>query len=121
MPGREGNLSCPGVLKKTGMEKITIKIGGKEYPCRQTMGALLRFKRETGKEITETDGSLSEMCVFLWCCVASACKADGVEFGMSLEDFADVLSPEELGAWAEALSARGKSKGAGEKKRQPRA
>lgn len=55
MPGREGNLSCPGVLKKTGMEKITIKIGGKEYPCRQTMGALLRFKR-AGRFVVAGEG-----------------------------------------------------------------
>lgn len=34
--------------------------------------------------------------VFLWCCTASACNADGVEFGMGLEDFADRLDPTQL-------------------------
>lgn len=37
------------------MKKIQIK--GKEYPCRVTMGAMLRFKRESGKDIREIDQS----------------------------------------------------------------
>ena len=32
---------------------IEVKINGKSYPCRPTMGAMLRFKKETGKEVTE--------------------------------------------------------------------
>ena len=36
------------------------------------------------------------MCAYLFCCVASACKHDGVEFDMSLMDFADSLTPEEF-------------------------
>lgn len=60
------------------MKKIEIKIDGKEYPCRQTMGAMLRFKQETGKEVTEIGGNLSDICAYLFCCVASACKKDNV-------------------------------------------
>ena len=52
-----------------------IRIGGKEYPCQMTMGALLRFKKETGREVTEVKGdSISDMITLLWCCVASVCK-----------------------------------------------
>ena len=76
------------------MSKIEIMINGKAYPCRQTMGAMLRFKKETGKEVTELGNSLSDMCAYLFCCVASACKHDGVKFDMSLMDFADSLTPE---------------------------
>ena len=86
------------------MEKIEVTINGKAYPCRQTMGAMLRFKQETGKEVTEIDGGLSDMCTFLWCCVVSACKADGVAFGMSLLDFADSLTPEEMEDWSKSVS-----------------
>lgn len=68
------------------------------------MGAMLRFKQETGKEVTDIDGGLSDMCTFLWCCVVSACKADGVEFGMSLLDFADSLTPEEMEDWSKSVS-----------------
>lgn len=97
------------------MGKIEITINGKVYPCRQTMGAMLRFKKETGKEVTELGNSLSDMCAYLFCCVASACKHDGVKFDMSLMDFADSVSPDDLSAWAEATS--GKEEEEEEKKR----
>ena len=77
------------------MRKITIK--GKDYPCRITMGAMLRFKRETGHEASElSSGDISEMAVFLWCCVTAACNADGVDFGMDVETFADSLEVDEM-------------------------
>ena len=85
------------------MKKIEITINGKAYPCRQTMGAMLRFKQETGKEVTELGNSFSDLCVFLWCCIVSACKHDGIEFNLSLMDFADSVSPEEMTAWANAV------------------
>lgn len=66
---------------------------------------MLRFKRETGREITEIDpGSFSDLCTYLWCCVSSACKREGVEFGMSLMDFADRLDPEDMSGWAETIT-----------------
>ncbi len=69
------------------------------------MGAMLRFKRETGKEVTEIDaGSLSDFCTYLWCCVVSACSADGIDFGLSLLEFADSIVPGELESWVRSLS-----------------
>ncbi len=69
------------------------------------MGAMLRFKRETGREVTEIDpSSLSDLCTYLWCCVVSACKHDGVEFDMSLMDFADSIAQEEMTAWVDAVT-----------------
>lgn len=85
------------------MKKIEITIDGKAYPCRQTMGAMLRFKQETGKEATEMQDSFSDLCVFLWCCVASACKRDGIPFTLSFMEFADSISPEEMVGWADSL------------------
>lgn len=67
-----------------------IEINGNQYPCRVTMGAMLRFKRETGKDVTQMNTSdVAELVTLLWCCIVSASKADGVEFGMELLDFAD--------------------------------
>lgn len=86
------------------MAKLTIKVNGEEYPCRQTMGAMLRFKEETGKEATEIDGSLSDMCAYLFCCVKSACKREGNEFDMSLMEFADSLTPEDITEWTESIN-----------------
>lgn len=82
---------------------ITITINNKEYPCRQTLGAMLRFKRETGKEVTEMDaGSITDTLTFLYCCIKSECKNENIEFNMSLDDFADALSPDDLEEWNKA-------------------
>ena len=72
-----------------------IKVNGQEYPCRITMGAMLRYRNETGNDVgTMRSDDLSGLITFLWCCVASACNADRVEFGMSLMDFADRIDPD---------------------------
>ena len=88
------------------MAKIEVTINGKEYPCRGTMGAMLRFKKETGKEITElTNTNFTDLCTYLYCCVASACAADKVPFEMSLMEFADALNPDDMTAWAAKVQA----------------
>lgn len=97
------------------MSKITVTINGEAYPCRPTMGAMLRFKRETGREVTDIQATaLSDLCTYLWCCVVSACKHDGVAFDMSLMDFADSISQEEMVEWANTVTAP--SEDGGEKK-----
>jgi hypothetical protein len=100
------------------MKKIEVTINGKAYPCRQTMGAMLRFKQETGKEVTEIGNSISELCTYLYCCVVSACKADGVPFDLSLMDFADSLTAEEMQEWTEAVNEQTEKSGNNEKKRR---
>lgn len=81
-------------------KKMEVTVNGTAYPCRPTMGAMLRFKKETGKEVTDISGSLTDLCAYLYCCVASASAAEGVEFGMSLMEFADALDPADMAAWA---------------------
>lgn len=72
----------------------TINVGGRDLPCRVTMGAMLRFKRETGRDVSGmSSDDVSDLVTFMWCCVASACAADGVELGLTLEEFADRLDP----------------------------
>lgn len=70
------------------MTRITVN--GQNYPCRMTMGAMLRFKQETGRDVSQTDSSTSDLITLLWCCIVSACAADRVEFGHSLQEFADL-------------------------------
>jgi hypothetical protein len=67
------------------------------------MGAMLRFKNETGKEVTEIDGGLSDLCTYLYCCVVSASKREGKSFDMSLMDFADSISPEDMDSWSKTI------------------
>ena len=101
------------------MAKVSVVSNGKAFPCRPTMGAMLRFKKETGKEVTEIEnGSFSDMCAYLYCCVASACAADKVPFSMSLMDFADSLSPEDMTAWANAVQAETSPAEEGEEKKR---
>lgn len=105
------------------MKRIEITINGTAYPCSPTMGAILRFKQQTGREITEIDPtSFTDLCTYLWCCVASAAKREGKPFDMSLMDFADGLTPEDMAEWNTAVTAGAESGGDtdGEKKRKRR-
>lgn len=83
---------------------MRIRISGKEYPVRLTMGAMLRFKRETGKEVSEIGDSLSLLTVLVWCCLQSACAADGVECTLTLDEMADRLEPSEVTRFASEIS-----------------
>ena len=99
---------------------IEVIIGEKTYPCRITMGACRRFKQISGKEVTELSmDSLSEIAEFLYACTASACNADKVPFGLSVDDFCDALSAEDMESMANALSGEPTS-AAGSKKKQAR-
>lgn len=85
--------------------EILIKVNGDSYPCKPTMGAMLRFRELTGKEIDKMDAtSISELCTFLFCCVASACNREKKPFTMSLMDFADQVSPEDMAEWQRSIS-----------------
>lgn len=87
------------------MAKLEITIDGTSYPCHPTMGAMLLFKQETGHDITKVDGSdMCELFTYLYCCVKSASRRDGIPFNLTLEEFADNTSPEDLMAWAQAIN-----------------
>lgn len=87
------------------MKRIEITINGTAYPCSPTMGAMLRFKEQTGREITQIDpSSLSDLCAYLWCCVASCAKREGKPFDLSLMDFADSLTPDDMAEWNAAIT-----------------
>ena len=73
---------------------MRIKIGTHTVPCRITMGALLRYKRETGKDASQMAASdVEAMLMLMYCCCKSASKADGEAFDMDFELFCDSLEP----------------------------
>ncbi len=79
------------------MAKLVIKTSdGKEYPCRITMGAMIRFKRMTGRDISEMDGSVDDMATLIYCATASACAADGKKFEYTRDEFCDRLDSDEM-------------------------
>ena len=99
------------------MKRIEITVNGIAYPCSPTMGAMLRFKQETGREITQIDpSSFTDLCTYLWCCVASAAKREGKSFDYTLMDFADSLTPETMAEWSTSIMKE--SEGTEEKKRE---
>lgn len=103
------------------MNRIEITIDGKAYPCQQTAGAMLRFKEITGKEVTEIDpNSISDLIKFLWCCICGACKREGINFEMSLMEFADSIGADDLTAWQKKM-AEGVKDSAGKKEQKKRA
>ena len=79
---------------------LKLTVGGREYPCRVTMGAMVRFKHATGKDVSELNqGDIGELVQFIYCCVQSASKADDVAFELDFETFADLLEPDSLTAF----------------------
>ena len=67
-----------------------------------TMGAMRRFKRITGKDVSELDGkaSVDDIITLMYCSVASACNADEVAFDMDEEKFADCVGLEDVEAFS---------------------
>lgn len=86
---------------------------------RITMGAMLRFKRQTGNDISRMGSDLSQMAILMYCCVASACNADGVPFDLDLDKFADGLQMDALNAFAETLKAGDDDSDDAKKKTEP--
>ena len=77
-------------------KKIEVTINGVAYPCRWTMGAMLLFKQQTGREATTvTPEAVSDMITLIWCCIKSASRHERIDFNLSLEDFADGITPDE--------------------------
>jgi len=68
------------------------------------MGALLRFKRETGHDVGEMKGDLTDLITLFWCCTASACSADEIPFDLSLERFADCLGAQDVERFGASLA-----------------
>lgn len=87
------------------MNKIMIKVGGKEFPCRLTMGAMLQFKRNVGKDVSQMNWEdMEELLMLMWCCVSSACRADNIEFSIDFTMFCDLVSPADMAKWNSAIA-----------------
>lgn len=104
------------------MNRIEIIVNGKAYPCTPSMGAMLRFKQETEREITQIDAaSFSDLCTYLWCCIVSGSRREGLDFNYSLMEFADFVTPDDMREWSAAVlkkpDASDSSAGGDQKKR----
>ena len=85
---------------------INIQVGDRTYPFRMTLGAMLRFKRATGKDLAREDldaGNIEEVAQLLYACLASASVADKVPFSLTFDEFCDNLSSDDMFAMQELL------------------
>ena len=88
------------------MKKFLIEVGGKEVPCRLTMGAMLQFKRETGRDVSQMDQSdLEDLLMLMWCCIACACRAEGYEYEVDFERFVCLVTPQDVAQWNQLMAA----------------
>lgn len=79
---------------------VRISLKGKEYPCVFVMGAMLLFKRETGKDVSQMKpDDLEDLLTLMWCCVKCASQAEGVEFSMDFETFCNSVTPAMVSEW----------------------
>ena len=80
------------------------KYEGRELPARSTMGALVMFKDMAGFDISQGSKDLDVITfvMLLYCCIKSACRADGIEFSATFEEFCDRVTPEDITAWVMA-------------------
>ena len=78
---------------------------GEEFPVEINLGAMLLFKKETGKEVTDADmGGLSDLTHLLWAGTVSASEVAGVKFDYTPQQFANRLTPEALTQWSARLA-----------------
>lgn len=69
-----------------------------------TMGAMVRFKNESGKDVSKLEKTnISELVLFVYCCVKSACNADKVEFNYDFQSFADLMEPDAANSFYEDM------------------
>ncbi len=81
-----------------------IRIGEAAYPFRMTMGAMVRFSRMTGRDVSEMKpNSISDLSALLYACVASACAADGVDFPYNYEQFCDLVDADRMSDMAASV------------------
>lgn len=89
---------------------LKIKINGKEYPARLVMGALLLFKRESGKDVNELNNdNMEDGMLLIWCCAKCSCQAEGVAFDYDFETFCNSVTPQDVTDWNNSM-AEGKKK-----------
>lgn len=71
---------------------------------RVTMGAMIDFKHETGKDVNEIGADIEQLTMFMYCCVRSACRADKVDFQLTFEQFADGINLDDFTSFQNGMA-----------------
>lgn len=97
---------------------MTITLDNKTYPVKATMRAWRNFERSTGVKVTEVDASdvtlIPELVYYF---VQDGCKAQGMDFSLSVEEFLGLITVRDLPGLVEVMQeAMGGNSTAEEKK-----
>ena len=79
--------------QNTAKRQLEIVINGEKYHYIETMGAMLDFKQETGKDMPD---GLEETLKYMYHVVKSVCRRENKPFELSFDDFADGLDADEF-------------------------
>lgn len=80
--------------KKVNTPKTSeIEIRGEKYIYRETMGAALAFKQETGLNEPEDEEDLLK---YMYHVIKSNCRREGKDFDFSFQEFVDGLDSNEF-------------------------
>lgn len=94
--------------QNTAKGQMGIVINGEKYPYVETMGAMLGFKQETGKDMPE---DLEEILKYMYHVVKAVCRRENKPFELSFDDFADGLDADEFNRVYLGLAEAGQDEG----------
>ncbi len=63
------------------------------------MGAMIRFQRQTGIDISQMNGNVEHMVLFMYLTTLAACRAEDIDFKLSFDEYADICTPEDMTAF----------------------
>lgn len=88
-------------MSKKQIKQNTIVIDGQEYTYRETMGAMLAFKAETGLDAPE---DLEDIVKYMYHVVKSNCRRERKEFNLSYQEFVDGMDAAEFQRFVEIFT-----------------
>ncbi len=74
-------------------KQFEIDINGKKYPYRETMGAMVAFKQETG---LDTPANTEDTLKYMYHVVKAMCRRTGQECDLTFQQFIDGLDGDEF-------------------------
>lgn len=81
-----------------------ITIDGHSYPLRASIGAYRAFEENSGVKVVEVDtNDMIRVVELLWHFAKAGCKHEGVKFEVSLEDWFESITVDELPYLAEVI------------------
>jgi hypothetical protein len=85
---------------------VEIKLDGKTFPLRASIRAWRKFEDATGKKVAEVDSNdITAIPELIYYFVQEGCKAQGMAFEMSVDDFFGMIEVKDLKSLSVAVEA----------------